>query len=74
MQREGGRPVAARRRLESSGFNKPFPQSENGNHNNDNRALHLINLATPSLPGLPSWIPAFAGMTAGVGMGVSPSR
>ena len=29
MRREGGRPVAARRRPESSGFNKTFPHGGN---------------------------------------------
>ena len=34
---------------------------------------HPINPAILSLSGLHSWIPAFAGMTTGVGMGLLPS-
>ena len=90
MWREGRRPVAARRRPacmdaggravsgtkaeESSGLDKPFPQSGNVNRTwaSDERR-HPINFSIHSLPGFHSWIPAFAGMTTGVGMGLLPS-
>ena len=68
-------PPSLRRRPESSGLNHPFPQSGNDNHSNDNRtrasgkACHSFTIASPL-----SWIPAFAGMTTGVEMGLSPSR
>ena len=38
-------PVAARRRPESSGFNKSFPQSENDNHGNNDPTNHPLKPA-----------------------------
>ena len=35
-------PVTARRRLESSGLDDPFPQSGNDNRNNDNPTRHPV--------------------------------
>ena len=63
-----------RRRPESSGLDNTFPHGGNDNHSNDNRTRHPINPAVPSPPGLPSWIPAFAGMTTEGRMGLSPPR
>ena len=71
--REGTIPVAAwrkpestsssfRRRPESSGVFKTFPQRGNDNQR-DYSTRYPANSAIPSPPGLLSWIPAFAGMT-----------
>ena len=46
MRREGRRPVAARRRPESSDFNKTFPQSGNDNLRDDHPMRYPINPAT----------------------------
>ena len=53
MRREGRMPVAAQRRLESSGLDHPFPPSGNDNHRNDNRIRHPLKPAIPSPAGLP---------------------
>ena len=50
---------------ESSGLDKPFPPGGN------DQAWVIpasISLAIRLTPGPPSWIPAFAGMTTGIGM------
>ena len=52
-----------RRRPESSGLDNLFPHSGNDNHRHVHLTRHLIKPAVSSLPGPPSWIPAFAGMT-----------
>ena len=58
-----------RRRPESSGLNNPFPQS--GNDSPISVHQPGKNKRQSNTPVPPSWIPAFAGMTAGV---TSPSR
>ena len=58
-------PAAGRRRPESSGLNNPFPQSENDNYRQDKPNAASAKTRRPfTIWASPSWIPAFAGMTA----------
>ena len=62
---EGRNPVVYTRHSRTAGMTITGTKTE--------RAIRQ-NLPSLHHPGLPSWIPACAGMTTGAGMGLSPSR